>query len=301
MSSTPVPIIYCHIGGFPGYLYRVIESARFFNPQSPIYLISDQSGLDLDTLRVEVVSTESLHSPIHAQFVEHYVHLSSVKPTFARFCIERWFFVGEMVRRIGSGRAAHLDSDGMLFHDVGVSFPFVSTDPYFLCSKIVGPALTFINKPIDPYLEMIVSRYRDKAFLESYRARNLEAETKGSMVNLDDMEFLVAFAKESKGGLAPYRNNLPIGHIDHCIYGNPDGLRSVPNRRHLNRKCIYWEDVDGAFRPSFRRADDDSKVPTLLIHFQNGAKRRIRRFNRVGRDSLLPRALRLAYYNFALN
>jgi len=180
------------------------------------------------------------------------------------------------------------------------SFAFVSKDFALLTSKIIGPALTFINKTVEPLLDLVLAKYRDEAFLESIRARNREATATGTIVNLDDMEFLKMLARNGGGALATYPNHLTIGHIDHCIFAHDDGLVSLPDRRHISRKRVFWEDDGSVFRPSFRRQSDNDVVPALMIHFQNGAKRKMRRFNRVARESRVPRPVRLRYYNFLL-
>lgn len=147
----------------------------------------------------------------------------------------------------------------------------------------------------------MLEKFLDRDFLDARRTRSKAAIAKGHLDNLNDMTFLALFTSVRDGRGISYPNQLPIGHIDHCIFGNDDGLLSVPNRRHVSRKRIFWDTQDGVFMPSYRAADDGRKVPALLIHFQNGAKRRIRRFNRVGPDSWVPRALRLRYYSYLLN
>jgi hypothetical protein len=300
--TTAVPIIYCHTGNFPRYLGSALESARFFNRESKIYLITDVEGLRFDPLNIEICVADQLVSDRLKQFRENYVHVSSIRrTTFARTCIERWFLVGELIRRNRFAQSLHLDSDAMLFHDARESLAHIDNRPCMLVSKIEGPALTYINRGIDPFLDLINAMYVDGTTVEKYRILNHEAEATGGMVNLDDMELLKAFREEHPDQISSYSNDLPIGHIDHCIFGFGDGMMSRPNRRHIASKRVFWQDDGDTFRPNFRRATDGSLVPALAIHFQNGAKRRIRRFNRVGTDSPLPRSLRLRYYRWLLN
>lgn len=304
MSSAPVPIIFFHSRTFPRYLYKTIESARFFNPESPIYLLSDIEHVDLGPLDVTQVPKSRLPSARLDELRRRYVHIASLKSDYIRICIERWFLIEELIAQEGLTRCAYADSDGMIFHDLRQSFDLLERGPMIHCSHLCGPALTFIEGSIAPFLDFILDCYADQAFLEKYRKRHAEARARGGMINLDDMSFLTEFGERGDGRLVSYPNNMPNGHIDHCIYaGSPgtDDIATVPVRRHGHRKRIFWEDRDGRFLPSFRRASDGARVPALFVHFQNGAKRRIRRFNRVGQSALLPRRLRLAWYNAALN
>jgi hypothetical protein len=297
LMTSAVPIIYCHTGNFPRYLGAVLESARFFNRDSRIYLITDVEGLRLPGLDIEICAVDQLHDDKLRLFHKNYLNISSINDRITRSYFERWFLVGELIRRNRLARSVQLDSDAMLFHDVRESFAHIDNRPCLL----VGPALTYMNQDIDPFLDFINAKYADGKIMEKYRVLNREAERAGGMVNLDDQELLTAFLKECPDQISSYPHDLPIGHIDHCIFGAGDGMMSRPNRRHLASKRVFWQDDGEIFRPNFRRATDGSLVPALSIHFQNGAKRRIRRFNRVGADSSLPRSLRLRYYTWLLN
>jgi len=298
-----VPIIFFHSKEFPRYLYKTMESARFFNPDSPIYFITDIEGVDLSALDVTFVTKKELEHAALAEFRRRYVHIADLREDYIRICTERWFFINELQRQRSIGRCVYLDSDGMLFHDLRQSFAVIDPVPDILCSQMCGPALTFMQRPIQAFVEFILARYQDQPFLDHFRRLNEEARAGGGMFNLDDMALLQAFGEADAKNLAAYPNVLPIGHIDHCIYvetPNQGDIATVPVRRHGHRKRIFWEDEGGAFRPSFRRASTGEAYPALFVHFQNGAKRRIQRFNPVG-GGLVPRSLRLAWFNWKLN
>jgi len=295
MASEPA-IVFFHVGAFPRYLYATIESARFFNPDARIFLISDQRNTGVEAFGVESRTPESVWHPDLQAFLDRYVHLSVFKRDYERICMARWFHLEQLMRNESLERAAFLDSDAMLFHRVADLFRYFPESAHLGVSKGGGPAFTFVRHTIAPLLNLMLEKFLDRAFLDT-RRRLVEAR----LDNLNDMTFLLLFTGLGDGRGVSYSNHLPIGHIDHCIFANDDGLLSAPNRRHVSRKRIFWEDRDGTFVPSYRSVADGRKVPALVIHFQNGAKRRIRRFNRVGRDSWVPRALRFRYYSYLLN
>ena len=300
MASEPA-IVFFHVGAFPRYLYATMESARFFNPNARIFLISDQQGTGVEALGAESRTPESIQHPKLPTLLDRYVHISGIKSDYERICLARWFYLEQLLRNEALDRVAFLDSDAMLFHRVADLFRFFPESANLGVSKGGGPAFTFVRHTIEPLLDLMLEKFLDRDFLDACRRRSEAAIAKGHLDNLNDMTFLALFTSRRDGRGVSYPNHLPIGHIDHSFFRSDDGLLSVPNRRHVSRKRIFWDDQDGVFIPSYRTADDGRKVPALLIHFQNGAKRRIRRFNRVGPDSWVPRALRLRYYNHLLN
>ena len=300
MASEPA-IVFFHVGAFPRYLYATMESARFFNPDARIFLISDQQNTGTEALGVEIRTPESVQHLKLQTLYDRFVHISSFKFEYDRICLARWFYIEQLRRNEDLPQIIHLDSDAMLFHSGADLFQCFPKKAHIGCSKGGGPALAFIQHSLEPFLDFVLEKFLDRAFLDDARKRHDAAIAKGRAESLQDMTFLALFGRRNDGLGISYSNHLPIGHIDHSFFRSPDGLLSAPNRRHDNRKRIFWDDQDGVFIPSYRTADDGRKVPALLIHFQNGAKRRIRRFNRVGPDSWVPRALRLRYYNHLLN
>ena len=298
---TSPAIVFFHVGAFPRYLYATLESARFFNPNTRIFLITDQRNTGAEALGVEFRTPDRVLHPKLQTFFERYVHISGHRHNYDLMCIARWFYLEQLLQNEGIKHALYLDSDAMLFHRAANLFNYFPEHAHIGCSKYGGPALTFVQHTIEPFLELVLEKYLDKPFLEERRRLSDEAISCGELVNLQDMTFLEMFIRRNGHLGISYPNHLPIGHIDHSFFRSADGLLSAPNRRHDNRKRIFWDDKGGTFVPSYRSAEDGRKVPALLVHFQNGAKRRIRRFNRVGPDSWVPRALRLRYYNYLLN
>lgn len=300
-SPSTSPIVYFHVDACPRYLRYALESARFFNPDSPIFLITNKKHALPAALRIEVRTTASLGSARLDAFEKSYVHISATRERYERFCIARWFYLEELRRTEGFARAAYFDSDAMLFHRVDDLFGLIPSHALLACSKGVMPAVTLVQNALAPFLDMILGLYGDAAFLAERRARCEAAIAQGGMDNVTDMSFFQLFTARTDGLGAIYPNTSALGHIDHCIYANPDGIDSAPNRRHISRKRIFWEDRDGVFRPRFRVEATGAMVPALSVHFQGGAKRWMRRFNHVGGGFSVPRALRLRYYNWLLN
>lgn len=274
-----------------------MESARFFNPGSRIILLADKTH-DFGPLQVEVRQIDRLIHPQFQKFLDSYVHISGIKFYYERLFLERWFHLEQLLQEEKIDRALYLDSDSMLFSQAGGLFAQVP-DVNFCTSRVGGPACTFIRRTLQPFLDFVLAKYQDQEFLASWKKRSDAAIAVGGLDNLGDMSFIELFTTTQPGG-AIYPNDLPSGHIDHCIHV-PDGMESRKKRRHRFRKKIFWRDEEGKFTPYFKRASDGQEVRALAVHFQSGAKRKIRRFNPVGVSSSIPASWRLAYYNFLLN
>ncbi len=296
VSDQPA-ILFFHKGKIPHYLRCTMESARFFNPEARIILLADQPQ-DFGALRVEVREVSRLIHPQFQQFLDAYVHISGIKVYYERLFLERWFHLEQLLREESIARALYLDSDSMLFAEATSLFDQVPA--VNLCtSRAGGPACTFIRKSLQPFLDFVLAKYRDQAFLDYWKKRSDAAIAKGGLDNLGDMSFIELFTTTQPEG-AIYPNDLPAGHIDHCIHV-PDGMETRRKRRHKFRKKIFWQIENGCLLPYFKRASDGQEIKALAVHFQSGAKRKIRRFNRVNSASVFPMEWRLAYYNLLLN
>ncbi len=290
-------ILFFHKGKIPNFLRCTIESARFFNPSTRIILMADTRH-DFGSLKVEVREIDRMIHPQFQKFLDSYVHISGIKVYYERLFLERWFHLEQLLQEEKIGQALYLDSDSMLFSSVESLFAEIP-DVNFCTSRAGGPACTFIRRSLDPFLNFVLAKYQDREFLDSWKKRSDAAIAKGGLDNLGDMSFIELFTTTQSAG-AIYPNDLTLGHIDHCIHV-PDGMESRKKRRHRFRKKIFWKNEEGKFIPYFRRLSDGQEVKALAVHFQSGAKRKIRRFNRIGDPSLFPPAWRLAYFNHLLN
>jgi hypothetical protein len=106
-----VPIIFVHKGN-SHYLKYSLKQARFFNPDTKIYLLGDKSNDNYDFVEhvdiLEYLQTAS-------EFAKYYVHMSFNKEQFEQFCFERWFIINDFVEQMGIEEFLCLDSDVLMF------------------------------------------------------------------------------------------------------------------------------------------------------------------------------------------
>ena len=295
MPSESPAIVFFHLGRLPFYLQCAMESARAFNRNSKIYLVSDQQD-GWPELDVKVVSLRETLHPRLEEFRRLYKHIASTKEQYERNCFERWFHIEQLMLNEGLDRVVYLDSDCLLFAAAAQLFRCLP-EQRLSTSRRGGPACTFIDGSIARFLDLILHKFSDEEFLSSRRRMMREAQARGQMANLTDMDLLEIFTTTDPGGYV-YPNDLPSGHLDHCI-NLADGMECIEIRhRKRKRKRVYWRKETEVIVPLFRDATTGNMVRALAIHYQSGAKRLIRRFNRVSGRPILPQWLRLRIFEW---
>jgi hypothetical protein len=295
MSAVPTAIVFFHCGKLPRYLLSAMESARVFNPKTPIILVTDQDK-DIPSIGVQCVSLNETSHPDLSRFRSIYRHIASTNVEYERRCFERWFHIDQLIKDRNLSRVAYLDSDCLLFSGADKLFSLMP-DKTMCASRHGGPACTLIRRSLEPFLELILEKFGDAGYLRAKERLLAEAKDAGSMSNLTDMDLVELFTTVHGGGHV-YPNNLPIGHLDHCL-NLPDGMEFLEIRhRKRRRKKIFWALEGKMLMPYFREIESGKKVPALAIHFQSGAKRLIRRFNRVDGKSILSKVMRLHFYRW---
>ncbi len=269
-------IFFFHIGKIPFYLNCALESARYFNPESRIFLITDQVGSKLASLKIECIPPETVEHPKLSQFLKSYVHISSCHVSYERRCFERWFYFEQLRAQQGIEEIVVLDSDAVLFSDAQSLFSIIPEQFNFACSKGGGPALTLIRRSIEPFLDHMLERYTSATYLEQALVEQRRAHLAGEMKNLTDMTFCEEFTAEHPLACV-YPNQNAQGHLDHGIF-LPDGMKArKAGRRH--RKKVLWKLNNTTLIPYFIKEDDGTLTKALVIHFQSKGKRLIRSFN----------------------
>jgi len=112
--TNKLPIIFIHRGN-SDYLRYSLGQARRSNPDTPIYLLGNESN---DRY------AEVTHLP-YRQFYERaaeldqtFSHFSTNGLDYERFNFQRWLILDEFLQAYGYGQCLYLDSDVLLFTDV---------------------------------------------------------------------------------------------------------------------------------------------------------------------------------------
>ncbi len=258
-------IIFVHTSSFiPKYLLRSLESARVFNPEMPILLITDLPSSAFKHLNVETISLDLLETEGHKEFLRIYTHFSKNKVKHERFCFSRWFYINECIRQRKITQCVHLDSDCMLFSPI-VSFFDRFGSSNMAVSREGSPHCSFITGSLDKLTDLIVASFKNPEFFGWVKAERL---------NLSDMTLITEYIEKYDGGIV--YTDMPLGGIIDCNINCSDGFQM-----RFNRKRVYWKNEEGMRIPYLKCIDDGSLQRALALHYQGGhSKRWSSRFNR---------------------
>ncbi|MEK0445169.1 MAG: hypothetical protein RLZZ399_490 [Verrucomicrobiota bacterium] len=296
-ADSPITFVFFHYGAVPHYLKCAIESARFFNPDARIILVCDSLPHLAPEWKVERYNLERFATPALAAFQKVYVHISTFRERYERFVLERWFLLDELRRQLECGPTITLDSDLMVFQPCAPLFEQFGDKSFAM--QGYSPHLTFVRSPMHGFLEHIMRRYTDPAYLALARERFREARSRGGLRNLGEMEFVAEYLQDPSHDVHAFGTTLLQGHSDTNI-NVPDGCMSRKIRRR-HRKRVFWEYRDGVYIPSLRDLHTQAKIPVVNLHFQGPAKKLMRRFNLVGSRPILPPDLRCKYFEWVFN
>lgn len=302
MSSDPAIIfVHEHLFGrsrkLPAYLVNAIESARVFNPNSPVLLLTSLQGR-LDGLDVEQIGLNELKTDRLKEFHDAYTHLSTYKPEYERFCFERWFYIEAACQKLGLKNAMAMDSDAMLFGSTRAIFEELR--PTIMLVDEACPSSTLLGAPPTAFNDFVVRTFRDPAFVRARQQELRNAIQRGQGFGFNDMVFLDLIQKEGTG-VGSYPRELKCGRLDGNI--NVPG-EFVPSWRWRNGrwpiKRMYWQVEGSLVVPYLRRRNTGDMVRVLVMHFQSGAKRLMRRFNPAGGRSAFGNRLFAWIYNYVV-
>ncbi|MGM0440068.1 MAG: hypothetical protein ACQEP8_03025 [Chlamydiota bacterium] len=292
-------IFFIHRSPFPVYLWRAIESARFFNPDISIFLLCDNYK-DIPThfhkLSIEILEFQNLETSDHRRFIENYQHISGNPFEYERFCFSRWFYLSAAMEKFKINSALHLDSDCLLFD----SFDALEEQlhPWKVAlSEGGGPHCTYIKGSLKGLIDLINGRFADENYLAEKRKLMEQAAQENRRVFLCDMNILSEYVDNSSKAVDYTTLTLPK-----VIEQNMNLLQGFKGRRRSKR--VYWKVYRGMLLPYLKRQVDGQLIPAYALHYKGGAKRRIKSFNpyvKQNKLSSIKASIRALLYNLSFS
>jgi hypothetical protein len=188
-------IIYFH-EGFSPYLPFALRQARISNPDARIILLGDGQN------RIHGIECEhhflADYESRHQEFLDCYRHFHPGHLGDERRCIERWVYLSEFLKKQKIEEFLFLDSDMLLFCDVGEIFstsrgydaagaPMFWAFCYFLKKNLVAD-----------FTDWIFQQYRNPAVVKKWDAafRRYLAGEKEQAAIIQDMALAKLFIEE---------------------------------------------------------------------------------------------------------
>jgi hypothetical protein len=184
MNTEHLPIIFFHKGYDP-YIAFALWQARVTNPQSPIYLLGDESN-DLSFLGISHVPFER-YPGRRDEFIALYRHFSTHELEWERLCFERHFHLADFVKREGIGPFLYLDSDVLLMMNAAQFLPFWRERDAGGIPGLYGSCYYVSASVADNFCSFMIDRYRDGQQIEAWRKAYEQQAPGATSANISDM------------------------------------------------------------------------------------------------------------------
>lgn len=271
---TSIPVVFLenvlvagHGDGVPNWFLQAMHQAKDYGNE--VVWLGNSEGAD--------VQLTDLVTPESTLFYSSYVHLSTNHKPFELFCMGRWFFVLEYMKRNGLQFVFHADSDVLLYCNVATEWSDHWRGYDFTLSVGTSAHASYITQgALQEFCEMISAAYRHQEGDGFYAARRVYDSMQQQRLpgGISDMYWWKQFAgRKLEEGRAVGEMTAVVGGktFDHNInvsdgYLMNDGI-----------KLMLWmggqptgvrEDVQGSA----------ANVEFNALHFQGGAKKRIFEF-----------------------
>ncbi len=276
-----VPIIFIHKNihnGNNSYLNYSLSQAHLLNPDSPIYLITDDVRPTMSFVNYVQLHDHDLEAKL---FAELYKHMSTNNFEHELFCFQRWFIIQDFLKKNEINDFLYLDSDVLLFCNVGTEFrKLKGVYDFTICNKI-GPQYTYFSDK--EYLNKFCEFVKELYVKPEYFKRLKEKHQKHLDNNLDggvcDMTAFGEYQYHQLGkvkDLAVPENGSVFDDNINCSDGfemNDLGIKKMDKKK------------DQVF---CRQIESDIKIRFNALHFQGSAKKHMYKFY-VGNNLLMQR------------
>jgi len=267
------PIVFINQGG-PGahnHLNIAVLQARWWNPETPIYVIGD-AECRASMVAVPGVTLAELESYAHSgeQLRSLYQHFSPNPYDFELICLERWFVLRDFMKEKSFDRVFHLDSDVMLYAAVEEELThYLELD--FTYSGISGHNSFFNQEAVQQLCEWIMRAYQEENATGRLAALYQGYRDKGRYAGISDMSFIAELAQS---GLLRAQD-LSNGAYGPSIYNANIRTNLDFVKEGENLSIEFQSD-----QPHGRRTPEGEQVRFATLHFQGYSKRDMHLFLR---------------------
>ena len=135
-----IPIVFFNFGN-PAFLDIGLKQALYYNSETPIYLIGDDSN---HKDYVNYIHYTDLMDDDAQEFAQSFVNLSTNNEFYEKICFLRWFLIRNLVKKENITRLFATDSDVMYYCDIAKEAENFKNYRYTLTHN-VSAGIGFIN------------------------------------------------------------------------------------------------------------------------------------------------------------
>ncbi len=273
-----VPIIICHEGRQP-YLRVCIEQAKKFN--NTVILVGDESNKDMNS--DYWYHAADLETDEWREFEGVFCNMSTNPAKFELLCFKRFFMMHSLMERDIIHECVHIDSDVLCYFDFSkyqggqkvlatLGIPR-KQDRYRWGASAMTSYWT--KEGIASFCDFVISTYKNN------RALLIEKWNYQQVHNLPggicDMTLLYLWSKQC--GETKITNTMKEFTVESgmaVIDNNINSTESYTDDRYAYHALFNMKKVTFRDGIPYLHRSDGTKIQTLVLHFQGGAKRYMR-------------------------
>lgn len=230
INNLSIPIFFVHIGN-PYYLKYTLKQARFFNPDSEIYLLGDESNNKYPFLKHELIND---YFEAGLYFEKIYSHMSTNPYWFELICFQRWFIVRDYCIKNNINELVYLDSDALIYCDVTEIFARYKNYKFTVKNQIGPPFSHFLIEDLIELCDYITQMYTDKILSERIKKIWIDYQKINLPGGICDMTVFQQFEVDNPGALFELSTIVKNGTF--CIMDKGENQLQAKNDGYLKLK-----------------------------------------------------------------
>ena len=307
--STPtvnIPIIILHIGN-QEYLQIVIQQAESYN--NDVILIGDDSNKGFCEKHYDYHQLEDESSKLFGQI---YKHISPNNLEFEGICIQRWFIIHNLMKKLNIEKAFICDSDILFFCNINQIVNnyykkdiYISTSSHKTHSVTAGQSIWTIEK-LKEFTDYILEFYKnsDWNYITNYWNNLVIKSEIEKLTGISDMYLLYCFLTKTNFNDNHFNFNgdkLSIDYdlsqtVDDSFFDNSIDIDSdyfginkweqefydfnIPNIENKIKKFSWYNGLPYCYNKNFKK-----KFRVNSIHF-HGCKEKIKEYFYVSKKNM---------------
>jgi len=267
-----IPVIFFHYGN-PSYLKYALKQARYYNPDSDIYLLGDKSNNKYPV--VTHISIAGLETAAK-QFRAIYKHRSTNSENYELNCFLRWFYIGAFCEANNISQFIYLDSDVLCYQNFSELVPmFGDIKIANTCDDTGMPAFTYFRdrQVIKDSCDHLIHYYTHPAAIaridDLYRPFNDDPKLLGG---ISDMALFHLYFQDNPDG------TLKADLIKDELAVDSNINTSTGYEMENGIKKIYWKDK----LPYGKNIASGRLIRFVTLHYQGNAKDTMRKYYTAG-------------------
>jgi hypothetical protein len=283
-------IFFFHWGPSSIHLVKALASAQVFNPEIPIFLITNDRHQWSSSGNIRILETAELHSDKLKKLEQAYQHISANPEFFERLCFYRWFYLDKAMERYQVDKAILLDNDCLLTASISDLAQQAYLTDITVC-RSGFPHCTFVHKTTAKLLDYFINTFENVTLIQDLKKAFSTGQTFGLYqlpLVVSDMYLIWRCLEEEKGVYSYNYSNDANTILDQCMSWG-EGFE-IWGRFPMKR--IKWKFEDARYVPYFCKEGCNSLVRAHALHYKGAAKRYMPNINTFPQQNSLFRFLK---------